>query len=107
MQGKSNKAPPYEKVLAHFLTEKKGPLRDRAGKFSARLCARTRSRQKIRLHPTNGLFWPEREAKSESELRLMRKALEITEAGMARGIEVLKRSKPGKGQKLRMVGCRS
>ena len=56
--------------------------------------------QKIRLHPTNGLFWPEREAKSESELRLMRKALEITEAGMARGIEVLRQSKPGKAQKL-------
>ena len=33
----------------------------------------------------------------------MRKALEITEGGMARGIEVLKRSKPGKG-KARMVG---
>ena len=46
--------------------------------------------EKIRLQPTNVLFWPEREAKTESELRLMRKALEITEAGMARGIEVLK-----------------
>jgi hypothetical protein len=34
----------------------------------------------------------------------MRKALEITEAGMARGIAVLKRSKPGKGQKLEWSG---
>ncbi|MBA3652448.1 MAG: aminopeptidase P family protein, partial [Chthoniobacterales bacterium] len=66
--------------------------------------ARELESQKIRLQPTNGLFWPGREAKSESELRLMRKALEITEGGMARGIEVLKSSKPGKAQKLEWSG---
>jgi Xaa-Pro aminopeptidase len=66
--------------------------------------ARELESKKIRLQPADGLFWPEREAKSESELRLMRKALEITEAGMARGIEVLSRSQPGKGGKLEWSG---
>ncbi|HEY3602746.1 MAG TPA: Xaa-Pro peptidase family protein, partial [Chthoniobacterales bacterium] len=67
--------------------------------------ARELESQKIRLQPTNGLFWPEREAKSEAELRQMRKALEITEAGMARGIEVLKQATPGKGEKLQWNGA--
>jgi Xaa-Pro aminopeptidase len=59
---------------------------------------------KIRLRTTNGLFWPEREAKSEDELKLMRRALQITEAGMARGIEVLSAAKPGSGRKLSWSG---
>ena len=40
VQGSSAKAPPYEKVLAHFLSEKKSPLCAGAGKFSASFCAR-------------------------------------------------------------------
>ncbi len=99
VQGKSKKPPPYEKVLAHFLRKRKVRSAIVPANFPLGF-ARELEAQKIRLHPTNGLFWPEREAKSESELRLMRKALEITEAGMARGIEVLRQSKPGKAQKL-------
>ncbi len=67
--------------------------------------AREIESKKFSLQPTNGLFWPERETKAEPELRLMRKALEITEAGMARGFEVLKRAKPGKAQKLEWSGA--
>ena len=67
--------------------------------------ARELESKKIRLQPTNGLFWPDRETKTEAELRLMRKALEITEAGMARGIEVLKQAKPGKAQRLEWSGA--
>ena len=103
VQGKSAKAPAYEKVLAHFLTKRKVRSALVPANFPLGY-ARELESKKIRLQPTNGLFWPEREAKSESELRLMRKALEITEAGMARGIEVLKRSKPGKAQKLEWSG---
>ncbi|MGB8342935.1 MAG: Xaa-Pro peptidase family protein [Chthoniobacterales bacterium] len=99
VQGKSKKAPPYEKVLAHFLRKRKVRSAIVPANFPLGF-AQELEAQKIRLNPTNGLFWPEREAKSESELRLMRKALEITEAGMARGIEVLSQSKPGKAQKL-------
>jgi len=99
VQGKSRKAPPYEKVLAHFLAKRK--IRSAVVPANFPLgYARELESKKIRLQPTNGLFWRAREAKSESELRQMRKALEITEAGMARGIEVLKQSKPGKAQRL-------
>src|SRR6266513_1052120 len=103
VQGKAAQAPPYEKVLAYFLTKKKVRSAVVPSNFPLGY-ARELESKKIRLQPTNGLFWPEREAKSEAELRLMRKALEITEAGMARGIEVLKRSKPGKRQKLEWSG---
>ncbi len=103
VQGKSSKAPAYEKVLAHFLAKKKVRSAVVPANFPLGY-ARELESKKIRLQPSNGLFWPAREAKSESELRLMRKALEITEAGMARGIAVLKRAKPGKGQKLEWSG---
>src|SRR2546423_10891671 len=55
---------------------------------------------KIKLRTTNGLFWPEREAKTDEELKLMRRALQITEGGMARSMEVLAASKPGAAKKL-------
>ncbi|MEO5754737.1 MAG: Xaa-Pro peptidase family protein [Chthoniobacterales bacterium] len=103
VQGKATKAPAYEKVLAHFLTKRKVRSAVVPANFPLGF-AREIELNKIKLEPTNGLFWPEREAKTEPELRLMRKALEITEAGMARGIEVLKKSKPGKGRKLQWSG---
>lgn len=104
VQGKSKKAPPYERVLAHFLAKEKVRSAVVPANFPLGY-ARELESKKIRLQPTNGLFWPERETKSEAELRQMRKALEITEAGMARGIEVLKQSKPGKAQKLQWHGA--
>jgi len=103
VQGASAKAPDYEKVLGHFLSKRKVRSAVVPANFPLGYARELESR-KIRLEPASGLFWPEREAKSESELRLMRKALEITETGMARGIEVLKRSEPGKGQKLEWSG---
>ncbi len=104
VQGGSKKAPPYEKVLAHFLATKNVRSAVVPANFPLGF-ARELESKKIRLQPTNELFWPARETKTEPELRLMRKALEITEAGMARGIEVLKRSKPGKTQKLEWSGA--
>src|SRR6266404_5971539 len=103
VQGKQRKAPAYEKVLSHFL-RKRGvrsaivPANFPLG-FAEELAA-----PKIRLRTTNGLFWPEREAKTDEELKLMRRALQITEAGMARAIEVLASSKPGAGKKLSWSG---
>lgn len=99
VQGNNRKAPLYEKVLAHFLTKKKVRSAIVPANFPLGY-ARELESKKIRLQPANELFWPARETKGESELRQMRKALEITEAGMARGIEVLKQAKPGKGQQL-------
>lgn len=103
VQGKQKKAPGYEKVLAHFL-RKRGvrsalvPANFPLG-FAQELAA-----SKIRLRTSNGLFWPAREAKTESELKLMRRALAITESGLARAMEVLSASKPGPGRKLSWSG---
>ncbi len=103
VQGKKAKAPPYEKVLAHFLKKQKVKSAYVPARFPLGF-ARELEANKIRVEPAGELYWPARETKTEAELRLLRKALEITEAGMARGIEVLKKSKPGKGQKLEWSG---
>ena len=98
VQGKRKKAPAYEKVLSHFL--RKRGVRSALVPASFPLgFAQELAASKIRLRATNGLFWPEREAKSEDELKLMRRALQITETGMARAIDVLSASKPGPGKK--------
>src|SRR6266705_1737548 len=103
VQGKSKKAPAYEKVLAHFL-RKRGvrstivPANFPLG-YAQELAA-----SKIRLRATNGLFWPEREAKSDKEIEMMRRALRITEIGLKRAMEVLKKSTITRGKKLRWSG---
>jgi Xaa-Pro aminopeptidase len=90
-------------VLSHFL-RKRGvrsalvPANFPLG-FAQELAA-----SKISLRTTNGLFWPEREAKSDDELKLMRRALSITESGLARAMEVLVASIPGAGKKLSWSG---
>jgi Xaa-Pro aminopeptidase len=96
VQGKSKQAPPYEKVLAHFLRKR--------GVKSATVPANfplgyARELQDVDLATTNGMFWPEREAKTDEELKLIGRALRITENALKRAIEVLKASKP-KGKKL-------
>jgi Xaa-Pro aminopeptidase len=58
----------------------------------------------ITLVPEAGLFWKEREFKTAEELKLMRKSLIITEAGMARGMEVLKASSIGPKGALQWAG---
>ena len=103
MQGKSKKAPPYEKVLAHFL--KKRGIRSAIvpANFPLRY-AEELAANKIRVHATNGFFWPEREAKSNKEVEMMGHALRITERGLKRAVEVLKESRPGSGKRLRWRG---
>jgi Xaa-Pro aminopeptidase len=99
VQGSQRKAPAYEKVLAHFL--RKRGVRSAVVPSNFPLgFAQELERSRIKLRATNGFFWPEREAKTDDELKLMRRALQITEAGMARGIEVLAASKPGPAKKL-------
>src|SRR5207247_5140317 len=60
--------------------------------------------KKVRVRATSGLFWPEREAKSNKEVAMMGQALRITEKGLKRAIEVLKASKSGSGKRLRWNG---
>ncbi len=103
VQGKSKKAPPYERVLAHFLKKRGVRSATVPGNFPLRY-AEELTANKIRVRATNGFFWPEREAKSNEEVEMMGQALRITEKGLKRAIEVLKQSKSGSGKRLRWHG---
>jgi Xaa-Pro aminopeptidase len=103
VQGKSKKAPPYGKVLAHFLKKRGVKLAIVPANFPLGY-AEELAANKVRVRATNGLFWPEREAKSDKEVEMMEQVLRITEKGLKRGIEVLKASKPGLGKRLRWNG---
>ena len=103
VQGRSKKSPAYEKVLAHFL--RKRGVRSATVPASFPLgYARALAGARIQVRPSDGLFWPDRAAKTNQELELMSRASRITEAGLARAMEVLKRSKPGPGKRLRWAG---
>jgi len=103
VQGTQKKAPPFEKVMSHFL--RKRGVRSAVVPANFPLgYAEELATGNIRVRATNGLFWPEREAKSEEELKQMRRALAITEKGLARAMEVLAASKPGPGKKLSWSG---
>jgi Xaa-Pro aminopeptidase len=103
IQGKSKKAPTYEKVLARFLKQRGIKSAIVPANFPLRY-AQELDRQKIRVHATNGQFWPERETKSDEEIRNIERGLRITEAGLKRAIEILKKSKIGRDKKLRWGG---
>src|SRR5437667_10845329 len=103
VQGNSKKTPPYEKVLAHFL--RKRGVRSAVVPANFPLAyAQELAANKIRVRATNGLFWPEREAKSNKEIEMIGRALRITEMGLRRAIGILRASKPGPGKKLRWNG---
>lgn len=103
VQGKRKKAPPFEKVLSYFLRTRGVRSALVPANFSLRY-AQELAANKIRLRATNGLFWPEREAKTDKEIEMMGRALRITETGLARAIEVLKGSKSGPRKRLRWSG---
>jgi Xaa-Pro aminopeptidase len=103
IQGKSTKTPPYEKVLGHFLRRR--GIRSAIVPANFPLgYARELSAKNIQLQPTNGSFWPRRQTKSNEEVKYLQQAFRITEAGMARGMEVLRSSRKGPGKKLRWFG---
>jgi Xaa-Pro aminopeptidase len=99
VQGSDKQAPAYEKVLSHFLRQRGVRSTIVPANFPLGY-ARTLADDRIRLEPTNGLFWPERESKTDEEIQMMSRALRITENGLARAVEVLKASKFGPGRKL-------
>ena len=103
VQGKAPKAPCYERVLAHFLKKRGVRSATVPANFPLRY-AEELAANKIHVRSTNGIFWPEREAKSDKEVEMMGHALRITEKGLKRAIEVLKQSKPASGKRLRWNG---
>jgi len=103
VQGNDKKTPPYEKVLAHFLSKRCVKRAIVPANFPLAY-AKELERDGVSLETSNGLFWPERETKTAEEIKMLGRALRITEAGMKRGIEILKASKPGPGKKLKWSG---
>ena len=97
VQGKAKQAPPFEKVMAHFL--RKRGVKHAIVPPSFPIGYERALGDDVDLTTPDGLYWPQREAKTDEELKLIGRALRITESGLARAMEVLKASKP-KGKKL-------
>ena len=58
------------------------------------------AREGVRVAPpTKGMFWPARLHKTPEEMSHLRRALQITQAGMARGMEVLAAARADGGRK--------
>jgi Xaa-Pro aminopeptidase len=92
-----NGKPPLETTIATFLRRRR--VRKAAVPYDFPLgLAKRLGEEGINVAPVAGLFWPEREFKTDHELKLIRRAIKVTEAGLARGIEVLRAAeiKPGK-----------
>lgn len=103
-QGSSKKAPAFSKVLLQFL-RKRGVRSATVPSTFPLALAEELNANKIRVRTTTeNIFWPEREAKTDDELKLIRRALSITEKGMARAMEVLAASRPGRGKRLAWSG---
>ncbi|MBA2585118.1 MAG: aminopeptidase P family protein [Chthoniobacterales bacterium] len=103
VQNGAKKAPEFEKVVSHFLRKRGVRSALVPSNFPLRL-AQELEGHKIRLETANGLFWPAREAKTDDELRQMRRALSITEQGLARAVEVLAACRSRRGKKLDWFG---
>src|SRR5437588_7639922 len=103
IQGNAKTAPPYEKVRAHFLNQR-GVKRAMVPATFPLGYAKELERSGVSLETSNGLFWPERESKTAEEIKMLSRALRITETGMKRAMEVLKATKPGPGKKLKWSG---
>ncbi len=66
--------------------------------------ARLLEKADLKVEVVEGAFCPERVRKNEDEMKNMRRALQITEIGMERGVEVLTNSDIGKANKLMWGG---
>lgn len=85
--------------LPAFLRKKKIKVLEVPHNFPLALARRLET-SGVRLDVVEGLFWASREAKTSAELRHLRRALQITAAGISRGIEVLSASHEGPGRQL-------
>ncbi len=66
--------------------------------------ARLLEKDGVKVDVVEGMFFPQRLQKNEEEQKCMRRAMQITEDGMARALEVLTNSDIGKANKLMWGG---
>jgi Xaa-Pro aminopeptidase len=83
-----HRRPSAARVIAAFLKSQKAKQVRVPADFPLAL-ARALKRHGIRLHPAKGPFFPQRRIKTPDEVRALRRAARIAEAGMARAFEVL------------------
>ena len=88
---RAGKEPSFAAVLIRFLQEQRVSKAQVPAAFPLGLATEL-AKAGIALEPVNGLFFPEREFKTAEELRKLRRALALTEAGLARAMEVLSAS---------------
>lgn len=103
LKTKANPNPPLAAVVARFLRSRKIRKVRVPSDFPLGL-ARELTRRRIGLQPVAGLFYPEREIKSEEELRHLTKSIRLAEKGLARAMEILRSSKPDRRGQLRWAG---
>ena len=98
--GKGRKGkPPIERTIGYFLRERRVRKAAVPYNFPVGLADRL-AREGVKVVPIEGLFWSEREFKTDEELQLIRRAIRITEVGLARGIEVLQAAEIKSGKRL-------
>ena len=90
--------PPLGKVAAHFLRARRVRRAAVPDSFPLGL-TQAMAKGGVTVVPAKGPFWPARLHKTAEEQNHLRKALEITAAGMVRGIEVLAAAKAAGGKK--------
>ena len=100
---RAGKNPSYAKIIARLLKDHRAKAVQVPANFPLGLATELTA-QGITLHPVKGLFFPEREFKSAEEIKFIKKALEITEFGLARAMEVLKASTIGPKNRLAWAG---
>jgi Xaa-Pro aminopeptidase len=100
---RAGKGATFAEVILRFLKEQKVRSVNVPSSFPLGLATKLADGG-LGIYPQDGLFFPEREFKTDEELRALRRALAITEAGMARGMEVLAASTIGTGKKLSWAG---
>ncbi len=102
--GKGRKSkPPIERTIAFFLRQRR--VRKAAVPYNFPVgLANQLAKEGIRVVSVAGLFWSEREFKTPEELQSIRRAIRITEIGLARGMEVLQAAEIKSGKRLLWAG---
>jgi Xaa-Pro aminopeptidase len=91
--------PSIEKTIGSFLRQRR--VRRAAVPYIFPIgLASGLAREGVTVVPIDGLFWSEREFKTEEELQSIRRAIRITEIGLARGVEVLQAAEIKSGRRL-------
>ena len=97
-KGRAGK-PPIETTIASFLRQRR--IRRTAVPYNFPVgLANGLAKNGVTVVPVDGLFWREREFKTEEELQLVRRAIRMTEVGLARGLEVLRAAEIKAGKRL-------